>query len=50
MVIVVDIHNKDALEREFGRIRRLFDDLKEEEILRLEWGTKQTFEELEVNK
>lgn len=47
MTNVRDIHDLDALEREFIRIRSAFKYLKKESpdtVLRIEWGTKEAFE------
>ena len=42
---VRDIISAEALEREFGRIRRVFATMEKDELpLRIEWGTKKAFE------
>ena len=47
MTIVVDIVDEDALTREFERIRKILKTLRKNEVLRLEWGTKWAFKQLE---
>lgn len=46
MTCIRDILDEEGLEREFESIRKVFRTLKKEELpLRMEWGTKQAFEE-----
>lgn len=48
MTNIRDIIDRDALEREFERIRNFFKHhLEKNEILRIEWGTKEAFEKLD---
>jgi len=46
--IIVDIIDEEQLEREFERIRVQFKDLTaEEKPLRIDWGTKSSFDSIE---
>lgn len=48
MTCIRDIINSEALEREFESIRKVFATMKKDELpLRMEWGTKQAFDEIE---
>ena len=49
MTCIRDIMNQEQLEREFDSIRKVFATLKaEEKPLRIEWGVKKAFEEMEL--
>lgn len=44
MTNIRDITSKEALEREFDSISRVFETFTKDEVLRIEWGTKEAFE------
>jgi len=51
MTIIVDITNKEQLEREFEHIRTQFNDLTPSEgPLRIDWGLKSAFDSIEAHE